>query len=401
MLMIVRASQHDVMRHLLPVPGRGTVGPMSAGGWTSAWVDDEGASKLQGLGDFVSLSEQETGLVVRVNTQGVAFESTLSGEHAVNGAAEVAAALCRLFGAPGRGEDVQRVLDGASGSEEVLAEELAGVLELPQLWEELPHRSAVAHRGNPQAARMAGRIAGPSYLTPIDPDWTVLSKADHPAEYFPLALAAAVAGAKRRSVVLALWRGSGDASGFSLFHGRDIVASGTWNSGWRYIESGTERADEAARVLVDQIANGDANIVALRSLLRAAVRHDPLVELASLLNIPSEILVVLDAPAAHASTQRLARLSPVRTWWEIARAEAAKEPGTPRWLRALWAGATLLAAIVCLGMTALGIAVVATDGAVVDDHSATASDWVFIPVFALLTLLLIVIAIRRIGRARL
>lgn len=202
--------------------------------------------------------------------------------------------------------------------------------------------------------------------------------------------------------ILALWRGSGDAAGFSLFHGRDIVAGATWNTGWRYIESGTEQADEAARVLIDQFADGDTNIVALRSLLRAAVRHsDPLVELTSLLNIPSEILAVLDAPSPLASTQRLARLSPVRTWWEIARAEAAKEPSTPRWLRALWAGATVLAAIVCLGMTALGIAVVATDGAVVDDHSATASDWVSIPVFALLTLLLTVIAMRRIGRARL
>jgi hypothetical protein len=379
-----------------------TTCPQIAAGWTSAWLDDEGASQLQGLGDFVSLSEQDVGLAVRVAAQGITLESTLTAEHAASRAAEVAVALSQLFGAPNREADVLRVLDGAHGSEEVLAEELAGILELPQLWEERPHRSAVAHRGDPQAAQMAGRIAGPSYLTRIDPDWTVLSKADHPADYFPLATAAAVAGAKRRSVVLALWRGSGDAAGFSLFHGRDIVAGAIWNTGWRYIESGTEQADEAARILVDQIADGEANIVALRSLLRVAVRHsDPLVELTSLLNIPSEILAVLDAPAPLASTQRLARLSPVRTWWEIAKAAAAKEPSTPRWLRALWAGATVLVAIVCLGMTALGIAVVATDGAVVDDQSATARDWVFIPVFALLTLLLTVIAIRRIGRARL
>jgi hypothetical protein len=66
----------------------------------------------------------------------------------------------------------------------------------------------------------------------------------------------------------------------------------------------------------------------------------------------------------------------------------------------VWAGVTATAALVCLGMTVLGILVVATGGAIVDQAQATLEDWVFIPIFAVPACVLSMTTASRVRRAR-
>ena len=65
-----------------------------------------------------------------------------------------------------------------------------------------------------------------------------------------------------------------------------------------------------------------------------------------------------------------------------------------------YAVGTALAALVCLAMTALTIAVAASNGTVVDQSGVTAEDRVLVGVFAVLTLILTPTAVYRFRRLR-
>jgi hypothetical protein len=135
---------------------------------------------------------------------------------------------------------------------------------------------------------MAGRIAGPAYRTSLAGGWSVLADADYPDEFLPLAVAARAAGSKRRSSVLALWRGDGTADGVVIFDGTVPAAGLAWNTGWRYVTGrDTHEADRAADALAAQFDLPNTELIALRALLRATERaSDPLAELAQILSLP-------------------------------------------------------------------------------------------------------------------
>lgn len=61
---------------------------------------------------------------------------------------------------------------------------------------------------------------------------------------------------------------------------------------------------------------------------------------------------------------------------------------------------TVLAAMLTLSMTALSVAVVATDGAVVNASSSPPSEVLWVVGFAALNCLLLLVAVYRIARAR-
>lgn len=401
MLLIVRASQKQVLDGLATRPSGVLVGPTSPAGWTSIWSDEEELQPDE-FSEVVMIAEQETGLVVQVLALEERRQCILSPELTPsNEMRDLAASLCRLFDAPQAEVDILRTLVQADGSEDELVGNLAALLSLPAVNEPRPVRALVAHQGDPRSALLAGRLGGPTYLTPLDDGWSVLSDVDDPGEYLTLAMGAALAGSRRRSTVMALWRSSPEGAGYVLFRGEEITAYKTWNTGWREVRDHAP-GDSATVELALRLTRGNADAVALRSLLRASSwPTDPLAELVPLVGLPAEVIAVLDSPSGtQPTTQRLAPSSAARAWWEVVRSGGGEDPIAPRWLRWLFAVGTAIAAVVCLGMTVLTIAVVLTDGAAIDQTSVTVGDWVWVAVFVGLTLILAPTTVWRVGRAR-
>ncbi|WP_035952725.1 hypothetical protein [Parafrankia sp. EUN1f] len=423
MLLIVRCEQLALVDALGRDAGRGAVGPTSAEGWTAAWLETEPAALLAATRPYLAVTRRPGGVLVRVATDEGTSQCVIGdGLPVARDLDDVAGAVGRLFDAPHRTGDVRKVLETSARIED-LADGLAGTIAgCPEIRPAVPRRSVVAHRGDPLAARMAAALEGPSFLTAIDATWSVLSDATDPSHYVGLGARAGAASSGSRGVVLALWRGTTRASGstssgVTLFRGDQPVGATSWNSGWRYLRPPDPApADDLAGLLSEQVTRGRADMVALRTIMRASEwASDPLAELVTLLDLPNRILTVLDAGgrdaggaagagatdgAAVLSAELVPRLSSVRATMAAVRDGQRVPPRSPRWLRAVWAAGTVAAAMVCLLMTVTGIAVIWTDGAVADTASTTAGDWLFSAVFAVLTAVLVPTAVRRIRRAR-
>lgn len=147
----------------------------------------------------------------------------------------------------------------------------------------------------------------------------------------------------------------------------------------------------------------DVHLPALRSLLRAERPDgDPLATLVDLLGLPSAFLTILDAGAAvqhWPDAEYVPARSPARAWL-VATTSVRPRSGGRRVAYACYAAGTVLAAAVGVSMALLGVAVVVTDGSIIDQQQSTGSDCAFAAFFVVLSLILVPTAWLRLRGAR-
>lgn len=388
----------------LQAVGVGIVGPTAASGWTAVWLPD--AERLLPLGDVVSIEEDDDGylaLGVHAGGQSRVWAWPYDPEGRPTSEVEDAArSLCEVFERPNRERELASLLLDAPEAEDI-ASSLDMVFDLPQLDDPAPERSIAVTRADTTSARMAARILagdmGRTGFAVLDGGWSVIRPLDAPHLHATVALTLA-AGSDTRHPALSLWRGPGTSSGFLLALDTDTVSTVTWNTQWRDLDNeGWERRDAVASALAQHLGSGDDELTELRTLVRARTWHgDPLARLAFLLGLPSAILALLDE---HDDAPRLDLVKPASTWrvvWEAAM-EIQREPWiTARWLQLTIAVAAIVIGLVGLAAAGMGYAVIATDGAFVEQDGVDAGDWLFtvmMTVFAPLNLWCAVQLIRR------
>lgn len=270
-----------------------------------------------------------------------------------------------------------------------IIDNLRELLDLPDLWGPVPLNEVTLQRGDLAAARLASRIAtreiGATGLALLSDGWSAMRAHGGPGAQARLTMAVAAASPRRRSTVLALWRGDGDAAGFKLWRGTDLVSKGRWNTGWHYLEDDDRQAQDAdAQAFAEQAGDREIDMASLRALLRARTRSsDPLAELTALLGVPAEALDVLDERADAPPLELLEPAGLVRLVWEEVKDTEAGPWISARWLQITIAVLATVIAVGAAGAAAVGYAVLATDGAFVDQTGVSAGDWVFTVVVTL------------------
>jgi hypothetical protein len=378
-LIVARASQEVVVGALAGADA--DVGPTSATGLTAVWCSGDEPVRALGGVDLVAVwDEPEQGhVVLHLRCDGREEDRVwpleVAGPAAVPPTSRtVVDALRQVLGDPvAPVHDAFADVRSAEGLTTLLEEHFA----LPVL-DPVRRRAVTLHRGRHADARIAGRIAagaGGVGVTDLGGRWTALH-ADHPASQQLVTLSAAAAG-RRRSLVLQLWRGDGKAAGFDLVLRDRSVAQVGWDDGWRRpADEGWQTRDEIAGVLAHHVG-GDVDVPALRALLRARTRAtDPLARLVALLGLPPEALDVLDGTTSAPDADRVQHAGWWRVVWEESRAEAAA--GLRR--TQLWA--LVVTGVLSTAVLVFALALVATDGALVDHPGATVVDWLLVPVAA-------------------
>jgi hypothetical protein len=312
--------------------------------------------------------------------------------------AGVEAALAKLL----RGDDDLEV--------DARAESLIALLGLPtRLTDPAPVHVLVLHRGERAVARLAASIAGPAWLVPCERGWTVLIPVEDGAEQaFGLSAGLSSAGS-RRAPVLLLWRDHAECGYLLWRRGRPLDVH-AWNSPWEVLATDDKHAEELAwphgnAAVIARVVGRPGAEANLRALLRRrGTPDDLLAELVELLELPEEGRALLDGRATPEHLphgERLEATSPARAAWVRSRQPlGADAPKALRLVERAWAWGTLAAALVCGAMTALGVAVLATDGAVIGQVGTSAEDWSATLVFAVLTGILGWLGLSRLRRLR-
>lgn len=407
--MIVRLPQAQV---IATVEAQGlttaSIGPTSSRGWTTLWSEEVEESDRADYGaQYLAIDETPDGLQLdALLGSGAALRQVwpyAAGTPMVQNDA-MAAALAELFDCRDRQQDVEELLRGEPWDPEELVESLDALLDLPELYEPIPAVAVVAFRGEHKIARFAASIAGPALVCAEPDGWSILlaSGAD---ETRSVQLAAGLSGAaRRRDLVVDVWR-DGTGSGWSLWRRGRSVAEWSWNTRWWFLKSDPVGAEAlTVRRLVKALGH-PVDEDSLRVLLRSKRQDlDPLAELVALLSLPMDLLVPLDQPerfAERAGVEDIAKTSARRAVLQGARDDFDAD-APPRWpaLSMAYAVGTVVAAAVCVAMTALMIAVLATHGAVTEQAGTSREDWVYLAVFAALSLILIPTGVFRIRRVR-
>jgi hypothetical protein len=422
MLVIVNLPQDRVIAILETRAVAASIGPTSPTGWTTVWSIDEVWSSEEpsrsgegqdllpaGCGArYFAIDEIAEGLQLDVfGGAGEVLHHVWSYDPKVVPLAQVeavAAGLTTMFSCHDRQRDVEELFRGEPLDPEELVESLDSLLNLPELEEPAPPVAAVAYRGEPRFARLAASIAGPAYLKAGSGRWTTLV-ASGEDESRSIELAAGVSGAGgRRDVVVLIWR-DGSGSGWSLWRRGNPVASGSWNGRWRHLESDPLRAEvETVKPIVKALGpQVDEN--SLRALLRSSrADHDPQAEFVALLNLPSDLLEAVDNPERFGEgtgVEYVEKSSVRKAVFQGARGDF--DSGAPAKWRILLTGyaiGTVLAAGVCLAITALAVAVLVTDGAVANQTGVGGDDWAMLAMFGVLSLVLVPTAVVRMRRVR-
>jgi hypothetical protein len=312
-------------------------------------------------------------------------------------------ALVNLFGPVSALEALRLLLTQDGLDSEALSEGLESLLDLPALMAPEPDRGFVATRAAPAMVRLAAAIAGPTWILPVDAGWTVLiptPDSDSPTEVLAAAVSAAT---KRGDRTLLLWAHD-QSFGLQIWRRGSLDLNWSWQDDWENV-TGDPLALETA--VTDAVAdlNPDLHKPSLRALLRQRRLDDEAVDsLLELLCLPKTSGQVLRAHTAaedmpgselvQQATPREATMAAMRADW------ATGGQIRHRRLYLAYAVGTVLAACLCLAMTCLGIAILVTDGAAIDQARATPEDRIFVGVFAGLTLILIPTALFRLRRSR-
>jgi hypothetical protein len=368
-------------------------------------LDDE-PDGVDGLGfsSYVWADEGIDGLILEVRTHSTSAERLdVNRVKDTKQVDAVAGSLVGLLGPAGSTSDVQALLSRADLDVETLWEGLEAHLDLPELSGPEPRHDVVLTRGEPAMARLAAAIAGPTWMAPVDAGWILTIPAqreDAAAE----ALAAAVSGAtSRRDRTVLLWS-HGEAFGLQIWAGGSMDASWTWATGWETVVGDwLEFETTVCKAIVP--VRPDLHLPTLRALLRRKDLDEAgIASLLDLLGLPQPVADTLRASAlpesipgvelVQGATPRNAVVAAMRSEW------AENRPPRNRPLYLAYAIGTAVAAIVCVAMTALGLAVLATDGSAIDQAGTTTEDKVYVGIFALLTLVLAPTAVHRLRRCR-
>lgn len=405
-VLLVRATHEEAVAHLSAARVDGSVGPTAPSGWTCIWLhedDVESATSLR-FATHVWADESQGRVVLEVQRPGAATTRVVwpgSQDDAVT--SSVAGALVELFG-PGWSLALVRGLLAPTYLDlEQLRNGLQTLLNVPETAGPDPERSVVASRGEPSMIRVAAAIVGPTWLVAAPPDWTVTVPVRREPS-LPEELACAVSGAtQRKDRAVLLWT-HGVTFGLQVWRGGSLDASWTWGSGWETVVADWLEVETAVCTGIAPV-NPDLHLPTLRALMRRE-DLDPagIVSLVELLDLPPMVMYPLGSspdleglPGAELierATATRAALSVLRS------AQAESDPVQHRRVYLAYAVGTALAALVCLAMTALTIAVAASNGTVVDQSGVTAEDRVLVGVFAVLTLILTPTAVYRFRRLR-
>jgi len=407
--MIVRLPQAQVIA-TAEAQGLTTasIGPTSRRGWTTLWSEEVEESDRAGYGaQYLAIDETPEGLQLDAFLgAGAALRQVwpyAAGTPMVQNDA-LAGALAELFDCRERQRDVEELLRGGPFDPEELVESLDALLDLPELYEPIPAVAVVAFRGEHKIARFAATIAGPALVCAEPDGWSILL-ASGEGETRSVQLAAGLSGAaRRRDLVLDVWR-DGTGSGWSLWRRGWSVADWSWNTRWWFLKSDPVGAEAlTVRRLVKALGH-PVEEDSLRALLRSKRSDpDPLAELVALLGLPMDLLVALDQPerfAERAGVEDITKTSARRAVLQGARGGFDADT-PPRWpaLSTAYAIATVVAAAACVAMTALGIAVLVTNGTAVDQSGLTSDDWELFAMFVVLSLVLVPTAVVRMRRVR-
>lgn len=383
-----------------------SVGPAATSGWACVLLDGDAARVAADLGlvTYLWAGEDRSGLTVGFGQRGA--KSRRVAWRQARDTAEtdgLADALVGQFGPATALGEVRTLLAREDLDVAGFWAGLESLLKLPELDVPTPERCVVATRGDAAMARLAAGIAGPSWLAPDESGWTIVIPSfteDAPFE----ALAAATSSAvRRRDRVVLVWA-LGDALGLQVWRAGSLEVGTSWGTGWEAVVS-DQLAFEAAVVAAVTQLNPGLHEPSLRALLRRTQLDDrALAALLDVLGLPGGVAGILrmsDAPEHIPGAELVSRMSPrhvTRAALRSDRPDRAVVRMRPLYLA--YAVVTALAALVCLAMTGLQVAVLVTDGSVVDQPGASSQDRWFVGVFAVLTLVLVPTAIYRLRRAR-
>lgn len=393
-MLIVRAPHELVTRRLRSAQVVASVGPTSQSGWTCVWLDQDDATEPAdwGVEEYLTVEELASGSArVRARDSNGTTAVLWSSEGAAFEPRRAATMLAGMFDAWDHLAGLEVLC--ATADPYAFESGLEGLLDLPEL-EPGPSTGVIISDGDPMMVRTAAAVAGPGYITPVGQGWLAIAPtpiaASGPApvagdaEDLAVAISAVV---RRRDHTLVLRREAGRA-GVEIWGRGGVLAGWSWG-GWELVDPGW--AESVFCELCASI-NPEIHIPTLRALLRRWTSDDPLAELIGLLGLPEVILRHVDATAAGQTlpdSERIERLPPRRAW----RAAATSSAATPtlighRLFYGAFTAVTVLAAVVSLAMTALGIAVIATDGSVIEQDGHSLEDWAFVGFFALFTVFL-------------
>jgi hypothetical protein len=382
-LAMIRAPQDEVVSALLD-GGAGSVSPTSVAGWTAAWIPD--LTPIVTLGAQFAVEDEEQGITLHALVDNRparwSWDFDDASDHLIV-LDEAARVLAELLDEADRQSQIRRALGDAQCADELVAD-LLELHDLAHPWGPVPRNLITLQYGDPATARLAARIAagevGTTGLAHLSDGWSVIRAGSGPGAQDTVTMALAAGGPHRRATVLALWRGHGAAAGFELVNRTGVVAAGSWNTGWRDLETdGWESRDAAARALVRDVCGPTVDQTGVRALLRARTSGtDPLAELTALLGVPGAALRVLDGSDGAPELQAM---KPAPLWRIVSAAVRDSAPWiSRRWLRIAIAGYALVISVVAMGAAAVKYVALAT-GAFPDGETVATSDWVFAILF--------------------
>lgn len=226
-------------------------------------------------------------------------------------------------------------------------------------------------------------LDGAAWLVPAGEGWTLLVPADPDIE-LAARRSAGLSTVVSRRVTLTLWRHL-DQFGYWMCRRGVVVDSQVWNLPWKLLSDVAEREHGDAAMLARETGQAD-NTVLVRALLRRVGDPDDLLaELIRLLRLPDAIPELL---AGRAAPNELpgARWVEQKSVWRVV---FGPSRGT---VRAMLIAAVASAAVFAL-VTLVGVLVLASDGAFVDQQGVTADDVLGTIVPGALTLVTVGIAL--------
>lgn len=399
-MVIVHAPHEQVARQLRGAHLTASVGPTSTSGWTCAWLHEASALAAAGWEPEQHLSIRDTpsgGALVSARDANGTEAVLWSSEGAAIEPSEAASTLARMFDAWAHQDDLEVLFSQEALDADAFEEALAVLLTLPAL-SPGPAPGVVVCDGDPARVRMAVGIAGPASVSTVGRGWLAIAAPPGAGDAEDLA-AAISAVVRRRDHTLVLWR-EADSSGVQIWVRGQVQASWSWG-GWELTDHDLGAAESRFCEMCASLSP-DIHMPALRALLRRWTSADPLAELIELLTLPDALLGIVDATATGQALPDAVEIDRVpfrRAWWAAVASDAtAPKPVRHRGVYGAFAVATVLAALVSLAMTALAIAVIATDGSVIEQPGHSLQDWVAVVAFALLTALLVPTATIRIRK---
>jgi hypothetical protein len=266
-----------------------------------------------------------------------------------------------------------------------LLERIVEQLHLPSSLTDRPPESAlVLHRGELADVYFMAAVAGPTWLMATGSGWCVLVPADdpdvrQPASVRAVGLAAGLSSFSRQLGTIVIWHGNQNGCGYSLWHKGHAIDFHNWNSMWEGLPGGGVDDQNGNAAILAQAAEQPDHTVPLRALLRRTADPAELLgDFTSLTRIPTEcaqLLLKQTTPDRLPGAQLVERTSPGRVADDYAMTPPLADSLKRRPLSWIMFALSIAAALFCGMLTLIGIAVLVTNGAFVEQPGRTAGDW--------------------------